>query len=226
MPVHAHNCGAFSLCNGGSNKSLGNPYFEIVESPDGALTDLRPYDTRQFTHTFQRIVAKGSLQTENFRYETTFTFLPDAIKIERRLEVTGNAPPGRILMTIPLSEHIQGVFVVNTTGRVVPVVELGEGGGPGSLGDVAYFDFRGEGTGLVVIPTQLKVGTSTGVWLSCEDGDLYSGGPARVVWLCLSGFSCEEEMSSIVFDSVWVPIDGLQETGQEAYSLYGNNYTR
>lgn len=138
--------------------------------------------------------------------------------MQRKLDATGSAPPGQVLMTIPLSEPIQGIFVVNTTGRVVPVVELGEGGNPGSLGDVAYLDFRGEGTGLVIIPTQLKTGSRTGVWLSYEDGDLYSGGPARVVWLCLSGFSREEEMSSIVFDSVWVLTDGLQETGQEVYA--------
>ncbi|MBI4531376.1 MAG: hypothetical protein HY709_07615 [Candidatus Latescibacteria bacterium] len=218
MPIHTHNCGAFSLRNGGSSDSSGKPYFEVVESPDGALTNLRPYDIRWFTHTFQRLVARGGLQTENFRYETTFTFLPDRIEIQRKLEVTGSAPPGRILMTIPLSEHVQGVFVVNTTGRVVPVVDLDERRDPVALGDVAYFDFRGEGTGLVIIPTHLKTGSRTGVWLSHEDGDLYSGGPARVVWLCLSGFSCEEEFTPIVFDSVWVPTDGLQETGQEVYT--------
>lgn len=69
-----------------------------------------------------------------------------------------------------------------------------------------------------MIPTQLKVGASTGVWLSCEDGDLYSGGPARVVWLCLSGFSREEEITSIMFNSLWVVTDGSQEIGQEVYA--------
>jgi hypothetical protein len=163
-------------------------------------------------------VAKGCLQTENFRYETIFTFLPDRIEIQRKLDATGSAPLGRVLMTIPLSKNIQSIFVVKKAGQVVPIADLDRGQRPIVLRDVAYFDVRGEGTGLVIIPTQLKTGSSTGIWFSDEDGDLYSGGPARVVWLCLSGFNGEEEINSIVFDSVWALTDGLLETGQKLYA--------
>lgn len=233
-PVHTHNVAVFGAADatldvaGGADSEDSSSavaprprtpayLFRLVETPDGLLDDLQPYDARCFTPTFDRISTWSSIDTCNYRYEAQHTFLHDAILIRRQLTAVGNPQPGRAFMTIPFSETIRQFTVVDRRGVCIELGGMTEAlcGGV-KLSDLAYMDFRGDGTGLTVVPVRCVTGESAGIWISHSDGDLYSGGPATILWLCLSGFDSEEVAPLVVFDSVLVPTDGSTSAAGEA----------
>lgn len=233
-PVHTHNVAVFGTqagaCFSAGEVSSEEPprapqpgpgepkySFHLTETPDGPLDDVQPYDTRCFTPVFDRISTRGTIETCNYRYEVRHTFLRDAVLIRRKLTVAGNPRPGRAFMTIPFSETIRQFTVVDRRGASYELGGIRDAlRGGAKLSDLEYMDFRGDGTGLTVVPVRCVTGDSAGIWISHSDGDLYSGGPATILWLCLCGFSSEEVAPLIAFDCVMVTTDGSTSAARQA----------
>lgn len=223
IPVRTHNVGLTATPDNMPRTSEGEEYFAVVESPDGELTNLVEYDTRIFTPTFERLVAKGHFATQNYRYDTRFTFERDRLRIDRELLRLGQARRGRVVATIPLSQWIEKVLLVDSSGRSRLIVDGDAEFSPAlGLGDIAYIDFEGEETGFIIAPTRMRLGASTAAWArQLEGASIYVGKHCRTVFLCLAGFGAGEPIERIIFDALYIITDGSPEDAKRRCDLKG-----
>lgn len=203
VPVHTHDIGVFSSPEMLPRTSSGVEYLRVVESPDGDLGTLKPYDRRRFHPTFERIVVRGNFETDHYRYDTCLVFGPEEIRVERTLTCVGEVQTGRVVLTIPVSDAIERVSVVDQDGARYPVDVGGSLYHVPDLRRLAALDFEGAETGFVLLPQRVEAGRRTGIWATWSEGSLYTGGPIRVIWLYLAGLMEEERVERIVFDAVW-----------------------